>query len=478
MKKWTVGFYILVLVLALAGCTKSEKASLLNPDKPITVTVWHYYNGGAKEAFDNLVTQFNETVGMEQGIVVDAQSQGSVNQLADAVFDAANESIGASPLPHIFASYADNAIRVHQIVPLVPLTEYFTDEDLSQYRQEFLEEGRFITDNEYYIVPIAKSSENLYVNKTFWTPFAEKYGYTEGDLSTWEGVYAVSKAYYEETGKGFFSIDAVANFVIVSSMQLGEELYTYSEDGTAEFEMSETLKDYIWTYYYKPSIKGYYKKSGRFSSDDAKIGNVVSYTGSTAGAAYFPTVVALSDVESYNIDPLVLPYPYFEGRDKVSIQQGAGMCITQSDEAHEYAGALFLKWFTSKDQNLTFAVSTGYFPVMQASLDEAEMIAEAEKRDVKNSAIKESIKASNIMFNDYELYNSKAFKGSYEMRVLLDTHLLNKINSDLLEIEQLLESGQSHDEIMAVYFSDEAMQTWYSNLKYEADLILSNTGKE
>ncbi len=478
MKKWIMGLYVLLLVFLFAGCAGTEEEGLLNPDKPITVTVWHYYNGGAKEAFDNLVTQFNETVGLEKGIVIDAQSQGAVNQLADAVFDAANESIGASPMPHIFASYADNAIRVHQIVPLVPLTSYFSEEELRQYRQEFLEEGRFITDNKYYIVPIAKSSENLYVNRTFWMPFAEKHGYNERNLATWEGIYEVAQAYYNDTGKSFFSIDAGANFIISSSEQLGETLYTYSEDGTAEFEMSDRLKEKVWTYYYKPFIEGYYKKSGRFSSDDAKTGHVLSYTGSTAGAAYFPNVVALSDVESFNIEPLVLPYPYFENQDKVSIQQGAGMCITQSDSSHEYAAALFLKWFTSKDQNLAFAVSTGYFPVMKDSLDETEMIAEAEKREVKNSAIKESIKASNIMFNDYTLYNSKAFKGSYEMRVLLDTHLLNKIHSDLLEIETLIESGQSYDEIMRLYLSEEAMQTWYSNLKYEADLILSNNGKE
>ncbi len=62
----------------------------LNPEEPTTVVVWHYYNGNIKNKFDALITEFNETVGMEKGIVVDAQSQGDVNQLATAVYESAN----------------------------------------------------------------------------------------------------------------------------------------------------------------------------------------------------------------------------------------------------------------------------------------------------------------------------------------------------------------------------------------------------
>ncbi len=478
MRKWNVFIVVLIVLLTVTGCGKAEDTGPLNPDKPITVTVWHYYNGGAKEAFDNLVTEFNETVGMEEGIVIDAQSQGSVTQLAEAVFDAANESIGAAPLPNIFASYPDNAIRVHQIAPLVSLDTYFSEEELGQYRQEFLDEGRFITDDKAYIMPIAKSSENLYVNKTFWDPFAEAHGFTASNLETWEGIYDVAKTYYEETGKSFFSLDANANFFIITSMQLGGELYEYSKDATARFKMSEEHAKYLWDYYYRPSIKGYFTKTGRFSSDDAKAGSVLSYTGSTAGAAYFPSVVALSDTESYNIQPTVLPYPYFEGRKKVSIQQGAGMCITTSDEPHEYGAAVFLKWFTDTPQNLKFAVSTGYFPVKEEALSESLMLSEAEKREVPVKAIMESIKASNIMFNEYELYNSKSFKGSYEIRVMLESNILDKVSADRIELESRIASGDARQAVIDEFLSDEAFDKWYADLQEEAELILTNAGKE
>lgn len=478
MRKIIFLLMMAVISLSLISCSMNEEESILSKEKPITVTVWHYYNGTTKEAFDALVSAFNDTVGMEKGIVVDAKSQGDVNQLAEAVFDAASQSIGSMPLPDIFASYPDNAFRVHEIVPLVPLSEYFSEDELAAYRLEFLEEGQFITDNKFYIMPIAKSSENLYVNKTAWETFSKEHNFTTDDLSTWEGIYNVAQTYYNESGKGFYGLDALANYIIVSSKQLNEPLYTYSEDGTAQFHISEKLGKKIWNYYYRPHIQGYYIKSGRFSSDDAKTGAVLSYTGSTAGAPYFPKNVVVDEDQTMHIEPLVLPYPYFENGDKVSIQQGAGMSITRSDKAHEYASALFLKWFTQTENNLRFAVSTGYYPSKNEALDGEKILEVAQLNDATQGAIIESIKASTVMFNEYKLYNNKPFKGSYKMRVLLDTFLLEKIQSDLILLEQRVESGENREAVIESMTSESAYNKWMEELSAEADKILRNVGNE
>ena len=463
---------LLTTLLLSTSCATNKEAELLNPSKPITVTLWHYYNGNTKEAFDRLVNEFNETLGIEKGIVVDAQSQGDVIQLATAVFEAANQSIGAAPMPDIFASYADNAFRVHEMVGLVSLDTYFSESELGAYRDEFLEEGRFITDDKFYIVPVAKSSENLYVNKNHWETFAEESGFTEADLSTWEGINKVAKTYYEKTGKGFFGVDANANYILTASMQLGHELYLYSDAGTVTFNFKPEIAKLIWDHFYTPYIKGYFAKSGRFSSDDAKTGAVIAYTGSTAGAAYFPTAVALSEQESVEIEPLIMPYPHFEVGKPVAIQQGAGMCISKSDEAHEYAAALFLKWFTEIDQNIEFAVSTGYFPVLDDALDQTLMLEQVATGNVGSQAIVESIKATDHMFKNYELYNNKPFQGSFEMRTLLDTQLINKIGHDLEMMTTKIAAGENRDSLIMELTSDEAFERWYEELLNEASLIL------
>lgn len=56
---------------------------------PTTITIWTYYNGDQLECFNQLVEQFNSTVGKEKNIRVESSSQGSVNDLETSVLAAA-----------------------------------------------------------------------------------------------------------------------------------------------------------------------------------------------------------------------------------------------------------------------------------------------------------------------------------------------------------------------------------------------------
>ena len=61
-----------LIALLLAGCGKSdENAVQLDPSNPVSLTVWHYYNGAQQTAFDELVSEFNATEGKEKGIYVE-----------------------------------------------------------------------------------------------------------------------------------------------------------------------------------------------------------------------------------------------------------------------------------------------------------------------------------------------------------------------------------------------------------------------
>ena len=44
------------------------EVSFYAPKDPVSLTVWHYYNGSQQAAFDALVEEFNDTVGQEKGI--------------------------------------------------------------------------------------------------------------------------------------------------------------------------------------------------------------------------------------------------------------------------------------------------------------------------------------------------------------------------------------------------------------------------
>lgn len=472
-KKGQMLYVVLIaMLLILPGCALvGDNKDPLDPSKPITVTVWHYYNGHIKDKFDISVAEFNETVGMERGIVVDAQSLGDVQQLADTVFDAANKNIGSQPLPDIFMAYPENAYRIQQVTELVNLDELFSKDELKRYRAEFLEEGRFGTDQQLRILPIAKSTENLYVNKTFWDKFSKETGADVEKLRTWEGLVEVAKIYYEHNGKAFLGIDANANYMLLAGMQLGTELYTF-EDNSVRLNFSVDVAKNIWNFYYIPYIKGYFAKNGRFSSDDAKTGSVLAYTGSTAGAGYFPMEVTVQQDEVYPIEPMTLPYPYFGSGKPYAFQQGAGMCVTKSDEGHEFAASVFLKWFTEPEQNIEFAVSTGYFPVMDESLNRERLYEQIKKSNSSSGAVPNMIESTTQMFNTYTLYNNKPFEGSYEMRLLLENHLFNKIQRDLELLNKRVASGEKRTEVIESLISEAQFDRWYQQIIKEGSLIL------
>lgn len=55
------------LVMLLGGCGKKEK-------EPVTVTLWHVYGGQTESPLNDLIDEFNETVGKDKNIRVEVGS--------------------------------------------------------------------------------------------------------------------------------------------------------------------------------------------------------------------------------------------------------------------------------------------------------------------------------------------------------------------------------------------------------------------
>lgn len=166
------------------GCTSAKgkkKEVRLNPDNPVTLTVWHYYNGAQQAAFDELVSEFNATTGREVGIYVEGFSQGSVADLEEALTKAVNEEVGAEKMPDIFSTYADTAYSFQKKGRLANLSDYFEKEELDDYIDSYVEEGYFSQDDALYLFPIAKSTEIMMLNETDWETFAQFHYRNEAD---------------------------------------------------------------------------------------------------------------------------------------------------------------------------------------------------------------------------------------------------------------------------------------------------------
>ncbi|MCI8996069.1 MAG: extracellular solute-binding protein [Lachnospiraceae bacterium] len=472
-KKLSLFCLAVTIILGLGGCGKK---SPLDPKNPVSLTVWHYYNGSQQTAFDTLVEEFNDTVGREKGIYVQGASQGSVADLETAVRDALAGKVGADAMPDIFSSYADTAYEVEQAGALANLSDYLSQEELDQFVDSYIEEGCIASDGSLRIFPTAKSTEIMMINKTDWEPFAAESGASLEDLQTIEGVAATARAYYEWTdsltpeiagdGKAFYGRDAVANYFIIGLQQLGVEIFQV-ENGEMTMNVPREEMRRLWEHYYIPMVKGYFGAYGSFRSDDVKTGDILAYTGSTSSAMYFPDQVELDD-KSYAIDYLVMPAPVFEGGQNFAVQQGAGMVVSKSDETHEYAAVEFLKWFTQEENNLRFGCVSGYLPVLKEANSTQELdqvIAEHEL-----TVAPKTYDCLTTIFAEMEsmtLYTNKSFKNGSRARKVLEYHLADQAVADRAAVTAAMEQGADLEEASAPFVTEEAFETWYNSF-YDA----------
>ena len=425
------------LTLSLAACGGSAVSGPKNTAptnaKPVSITVWSYYNGDQLETFSKLVDEFNATVGKEQNITVEASSQGSVNDLETNVLAAAEGKVGAAEMPNIFSAYADTCYAVDQMGLVADLSGYLTDEEKAAFPESYLTEGDF------------------------------------DDNGTMEGLVATAGKYYDWTdartevpddGKALFGRDAMANYMLIGAKELGSTIFTV-ENGKMTVNLTEDVARKLWENYYVPFVKGWFAGEGRFRSDDIKTGNVLAYVGSNSSATFFPKQVQVSDTESHEISLKVLPNPSFAGSEEVAVQQGAGMVVTKSTPEEEAACVTFLKWFTQPENNIQFAVGSGYLPVTHAADDVTA---------IENSGLDLTDSMKDVLANaidaveNHELYTPKPFAGGTDARKVLEYSMSDLASADRAAVEEQLAAGVSAAEAEARYLTDEYFENWYQSL--------------
>ena len=475
MKKRTIA-RIMAAVMSIAmlsGCGSSGNGGAqkvkLDPDHPVSIKIWHYYNGTQQATFDSLVEKFNATKGKDEGIYVESYSYGSVSDLEQAVSESLAGSVGAEDLPDIFSSYADTAYAVQKENKLTDLTQYFSDDELSGYVDSYIQEGYFAQDDSLYLLPVAKSTEIMMINKTDWDKFASATGSSLDELSTIEGVVSVAEKYYDWTdaqtpdiandGKAFYGRDAMANYFVIGMKQMGKEIFEV-ENGKVTFNTDKELVKRLWDNYYVPYVKGYFAAYGKFRSDDVKTGDIIAYTGSTSSTFYFPDTVETDDA-SYPIEYIVQDAPIMEGGENYKVQQGAGMAVTKSDKEHEYASCEFLKWFTEKENNLRFVCDSGYFPVLKEAnnIDELDKVIEENNIEVNDKAYA-CIKQVMGEFESTKFYTTKNFDNGYDARNVLNYNMADAA-AEARDAVTAAADDASRKAAIEKYTSDEAFDEWY-----------------
>ena len=479
-------FIFCIVCLLISSCSrrlsevdavKYNIDEVLNKNEPITINIWHYYSATQKENFDSLIDNFNASEGAKYGVYVRGiRRAGNASEISSFLADALSQKLGADETPDIFSAYPDTAYDFNKQGLLLDLADFFTEKEKDEYVKSFLYSSGFGVKDEIKLFPVAKATEVFVLNKTAWKPFAEAMGVSYRDLVTWEGLVKVAELYHNWTdsltaepndGKPFFGRDALSNYILVGTYELGNSIFNVLENGDVEFVLDKKTLRTCWDNYYVPFVKGFFTAKGRFRADDLKTGDIISCVTSTSSAIYLPAKVMDSAGNFTFIELDVLPIPHFRNaKRKTIVQQGAGMAVLKSDIKRETAAVLFLKWFTEMQKYSEFAVSTGYLPVKKKELETESLTAAFCTDNICIlPVVQDALKISMETMKSLDLYFQPAFKNSDKARNILADLLQERAKRDRAKVLEKIQAGQKYNEAVNEFLGDNVFEEWLKELE-------------
>lgn len=224
---------ILIAVLALTVLSGCAKKTALNPKEPVTLTMWHVYGEQADSPMNRLVEEFNQTVGREKGIIINVTLMSSTAQIGQKLLDAQAQTPGVPAMPDLFFCHNNNAEELGA-ENLLDWKTQFTEEELSAYVPEFLDDG--MVDDQLCVFPVSKSTHLLFVAGTQFNRFSADTGVSYDDLATWDGFFDAAAKYYDWSGgTPFCALDYLIRAVELNAMEQGGKDF-YTQDGWYDFE--------------------------------------------------------------------------------------------------------------------------------------------------------------------------------------------------------------------------------------------------
>ena len=442
MKMRIIALALLAVMLLgiFAGCTQTNPNPTTKPsgDKPATgnftvpeggydgsaVTINFYHTMGAnlREVLDNYIVEFNK---LYPNITIVHDQVGGYDDVRDQI----SKEILAGNQPHIAYCYPDHvamynsAEAVTTLDGLIDSTIEITRADgtkevlglTAEQKADFIpgyyNEGKQFGDGLMYTLPLSKSTEVLYYNKTF---------FEENNLTvptTWDEMEAVCAQIKAIDPQSIpLGYDSESNWFITMCEQQGSP-YTSASGDHFLFDNEQNhafikkfnewyRKGYVTT----QTLYGAYT-SGLFTT----LEGVKSYMsiGSSAGATYQrPAAVD----GAYPFDVGIATIPQVDAANPKVISQGPSLCIFQKSNPQEViASWLFVKFLTTNVEfQAEFAMASGYVPVLKSVSENpvyAEFIANA---DGGNFISALSAKVCLAQADAY--YTSPAFNGSSEAR--------------------------------------------------------------
>ena len=428
MKKFLSLALVLVMilsVLALTACGEDK-----TNDGRIEVVFYHTMGANLRAVLDEYVKEFEA---LYPHIKITHSQEGGYDDVRDKI----KTQLTVGNQPNIAYCYPDHVAMYNLAGAVVTLDDYInstkeitradgtteilglTAEQIADFIPAYYEEGRQFGDGLMYTLPMSKSTEVLYYNKTF---------FDEHNLTlptTWDDMEALCAKILEiDPGCIPLGYDSESNWFITMCEQLGSP-YTSAQSGNHFLFNNDTNKAFVkrfadWHekgYVTTQEIFGSYT-SGLFveqgvNEDGTPKQRSYMSIGSSAGATHqrpakvngeYPFEVGITSIPQANAD------------NKKVISQGPSLCMFyDKDPAVVEATWLFMKFLTTNVSfQAEFGEASGYVPVLKSVANDplyADFLASADGGEfVAALSAKVCLEQA-----DY-YYTSPAFNGSSDAR--------------------------------------------------------------
>jgi len=403
----------------------------------VTVTFYHTMGATLREVLDLYIAEFNK---LYPNIHIEHSQVGGYDDVREQI---ATE-ITAGNQPNIAYCYPDHVAMYNISLAVTTLdnlinseievtradgsTEILglTEEQQKDFIAGYYNEGKEFGDDLMYTLPLSKSTEVLYYNKTF---------FEENNIAvpkTWDELEAVCKKIKEIDPNSIpLGYDSEANWFITMCEQLGTpytsatgDHYLFDNDENKAFV--KKFRDWYQNgYLTTQNIYGAYT-SGLFTATTG----TKSYMsiGSSAGATHQRP--KKGDNGQYPFEVGITTIPQANPESPKVISQGPSLCIFQKENPQEViASWLFVKFLTTNvDFQAEFSVASGYVPVLKSVAENEDYKAYLSKADGGDNIT--ALSAKICMEQESAYYTSPAFNGSSTARDEVGS-LLSKCISEI-----------------------------------------------
>lgn len=428
-------FIVIAMMLATTftffACDKTN--SLLDPKKPTTLTMWHVYGEQVNSPMNDIIEQFNSTVGKDKGIIINVTLMSNASQIGKKLKDAQTGKAGSKEMPDLFFCHSGDA-RSLGTDNLLNWNDYFSPSELDNFVPDFLSDG--MADDKLVVFPVSKSTYMLFIAGGVFDRFAAAKDVSLSDLATWKGFFSVAEKYYDWSGgKPFCAIDYLIRLAELCAMSEGENILY--KDGW--YDANNTALTKAYEMFATSIAKGHIVVSDLYSNTQVMTGQTCAGIGSSASVLYYNDEITYPDNTSEAMNLKVLPMPQQTGKQKVATQSGVGLCAYKTTDIKTEAATVFAKWFTEERRNVDFVLSTGYMPVRTGAFDKIG------DKSFKSEAYRNLYKALTTTVETCSFKQEPSIEGYYSKVYAL----YEKIRNIQKTLETRYEKGETCEQIVA-----------------------------